>query len=86
MQMPEAMRWPDGSGHFNYMMIFEDGIRLDLTFQPKPYIDDGEPSVTVLDKDDGNGYRPIMPPPNDSVYHIKPPSPLFFYEGKSYWR
>ena len=31
MQMPEAMRRPDGGGHFNYQMIFSDGNRLDLT-------------------------------------------------------
>ena len=78
MQMPEAMRYPDGSGHFNYMMIYPDDNRLDLTFQPKKYIDNGEPSVTLLDKDSGKGFRPALPPPNDAVYHIKPPSPLFY--------
>ena len=30
MQMPEAMRWPDGGGHFNYMMIYPDGNRIEL--------------------------------------------------------
>jgi len=79
MQMPEAMRWPDGGGHFNYMMIYPDGSRLDLTFQPKKYVNDDEPSVALLDKDNGNGYLPDLPPPNDAIYHIKPPSPLFFY-------
>ena len=79
MQMPEAMRWPDGGGHFNYMMIYPDGIRLDLTFQPKIYIDNGEPSVTLLDKDGGNGFRPALPPPDDAVYHLSPPSPLHYY-------
>ena len=79
MQMPEAMRWPDGSGHFNYMMIYPDGNRIDLTFQPKKYIDNGEPSIMLLDKDNGNGFLPPLPPPNDTYYHIKPPSPLFYY-------
>ena len=79
MQMPEAMRLPDGSGHFNYQMIFPDGNRIDLTFQPKKYIDNGEPSVTLLDKDNGNGFLPPLPTPNDTYYHIKPPSPLFYY-------
>ena len=79
MQMPEAMRWPDGGGHFNYQMIFPDGNRIDLTFQPKKYIDNGEPSVVLLDKDNGNGYLPALPPPSDAVYHIKSPSPLFYY-------
>jgi aminoglycoside 6-adenylyltransferase len=60
-------------------MIFTDGNRLDLTFRPKKYVDDGEPSVTLIDKDDGNGFRPKLPPPNDSVYRIKPPSALYYY-------
>ena len=79
MQMPEAMRWPCGDGNFNYMMIYPDGVRLDLSFHRGVYQDDGEPSVTLLDKDDGNGLRPPMPPPNDVLYHIKPPTPLFYY-------
>ena len=79
MQMPETMRWPDGGGHFNYQMIFPDGNRIDLTFQPKNYIDNGEPSVILLDKDNGNGFLPPLPHPSDVVYHIKPPSPLFYY-------
>ena len=79
MQMPEAMRYPDGGGHFNYMMIYPDGVRLDLTFQAKKYVDEGEPSITLLDKDNGNGFRPILPLPNDTVYHIKPPTQLFYY-------
>jgi len=79
MQMPEAMRYPDGDGHFNYMMVYPDGTRLDLSFHPELYIDDGEPSITLLDKDNGNGLRPVLPPPNDAIYHIKPPSPLFYY-------
>ena len=79
MQMPEAMRRPDGGGHFNYQMIFADGNRLDLTFDPKKYVDDGEPSITLLDKDGGNGFRPAMRPPSDAIYHIKPPSELYYY-------
>ena len=79
MQMPETMRYPDGGGHFNYMMIYPDGVRIDLTFVYSVYEDDGEPSLTLLDKDNGNGFRPEMPPPSDKIYHIKPPSPLFYY-------
>ena len=79
MQMPEVMRDPCGDGHFNYMMVYPDGSRLDLSFCPEPYEDDGEPSVTLLDKDNGNGLRPPQPLPNDKIYHIKPPSPLFYY-------
>jgi len=79
MQMPEAMRNPCGDGYFNYMMIYPDGVRLDLNFVFDVYEDDGEPSVTLLDKDNGNSFRPVMPTPSDKIYHIKPPSPLFYY-------
>ena len=79
MQMPEAMRNPCGDGHFNYMMIYSDGVRIDLSFVFEKYIDDGEPSVTLLDKDNGTGFRPVMPPPNDKLWHIKPPDELFYY-------
>jgi len=79
MQMPEAMRYPCGDGNFNYMMIYPNGVRLDLSFHQGVYEDDGEPSVTLLDKDNGNGLRPSMPQPSDAIYHIKPPTELFYY-------
>jgi len=79
MQMPEAMRYPIGDGSFNYMMIFPDGVRIDLTFEFKKYIDDGEPAVILLDKDNGRGFLPPKLVPNDKYWHIKPPSSLFFY-------
>ena len=78
MQMPEAMRYPSGGGHFNYMMIYPDGNRLDLTFQPKKHTDD-EPSIVLLDKDNSTGLIPLLSIPGDEIYHIKPPSPLFYY-------
>ncbi|MCL2821469.1 MAG: aminoglycoside 6-adenylyltransferase [Oscillospiraceae bacterium] len=79
MQMPEAMRNPCGDGNFNYMMIYPDGVRLDLSFHQGVYEDDGEPSVTLLDKDNGNGLRPQIPQPSGAIYHIKPPTELFYY-------
>ena len=79
MQMPEALRYPCGDGNFNYMMIYPDGVRIDLSFVFNKYLDDGEPSVTLLDKDNGNGFRPEMPSPNDKLWHIKPPDELFYY-------
>ncbi len=78
-QMPEAMRYPTGDGSFNYLMLFPDGNRIDLSFQYTSYIDNGEPAVVMLDKDSGKGYLPALPAPNDNNWHIKPPSPLFFY-------
>lgn len=79
MQMPEAMRYPTEDGNFNYMMIYPDGVRIDLSFEFTKYTDDGEPAVVLLDKDNGSGFVPILPPPSDKHWHIKPPSPLFFY-------
>ena len=79
MQMPEAMRNPCGDGYFNYMMIYPDGVRLDLNFVFDRYEDDGEPSVTLLDKDNAKRFRPEMPPPTDIIYHIKQPSQIDYY-------
>lgn len=81
MQMPEAMRWPDGGGHFNYMMVYPDGNRLDLSFEVdiSNYIDDGEPAIVLLDKDNGSGLIPQLPQMSDAIWHIKPPTPHFFY-------
>jgi aminoglycoside 6-adenylyltransferase len=79
MQMPEAMRYPVGDGNFNYMMIYPDGVRIDLSFVFKKYTDDGEPAVVLLDKDNGGGFLPPLPDPGDGYWHIKQPSPLFYY-------
>lgn len=79
MQMPEAMRYPMGDGHFAYMMIYPDGNRIDLSFEFRKYIDNGEPAVVLLDKDNGNGFLPALPAHDDKYWHIKPPSALFFY-------
>lgn len=79
MQMPEAMRYPVGDGNFNYMMIYPDGVRIDLSFVFYKYIDNGEPAVILLDKDNGRGFLPPRVVPNEKYWHIKLPSPLFFY-------
>lgn len=79
MQMPEAMRNPFGDGNFNYMMIYSDGVRIDLSFVFQKYNDEGEPAVILLDKDKGRGLLPPQVVPNHKYWHIKPPSPLFYY-------
>ncbi|MCL2409981.1 MAG: aminoglycoside 6-adenylyltransferase [Oscillospiraceae bacterium] len=76
MQMPEAMRYPEGNGNFNYMMIYPDGNRLDLSFKLPKNVGEDVPSVALLDKD---GLLTDLPAPNDSVWYITPPSPLFYY-------
>ncbi len=79
MQMPETMRYPDGDGCFNYMMIYPDGVRLDLSFEFKPYVDNGEPAITLLDKDNSGGFLPVLRAPDDKHWHIQPPTPLFYF-------
>lgn len=78
LQMPEAMRYPSGKGYFNWMMLFTDGNRLDLTLIPiqKPeLIDNDSLTIVLLDKD---GILPSFPSASDKDYHVKPPSQLFY--------
>lgn len=86
MQMPEIMRFPDGDGHFTHLMIFPDGNRIDLSFEFTKYVDDGEPAIALLDKDDGNGFIPPLPLPTDAHWHIQPPDELYYTSCcNSFW-
>ena len=78
MQMPEAMRGADGGGHFVYLMIFPDGVRIDLSFYFSKYEDTGEPVIVLLDKDNGNGFFPPINI-NEKYWHIKAPTQLDYY-------
>ncbi len=53
VQKPESIQLipPDDDGNYMYLMLFEDGNRIDLQFTSSPYVDDGEPAVLLLDKD-----------------------------------
>ena len=53
MQKPESVELipPDRDGNYVYLMIFPDGNRIDLTISAKPYSDNGEPTILLLDKD-----------------------------------
>lgn len=78
LQMPEAMRYPSGEGHFNWMMLFADGNRLDLTLIPiqkLELIGNDSLSIALLDKD---GILPSFPTACDKDYLIMPPSKLFY--------
>ena len=78
LQMPEVMRYPSGKGHFNWMMLFTDGNRLDLTLIPvqkSELIGRDSLTVSLLDKD---GILPIFPQASDLDYIIKQPSKLFY--------
>jgi aminoglycoside 6-adenylyltransferase len=78
LQMPEAMRYPSGAGHFNWMMLFTDGNRLDLTLIPVQKLEligNDSLSLGLLDKD---GILPPFPHASDKDYLIKTPSELFY--------
>ncbi len=77
-QLPEAMRYPDGDGSFVWLMLFEDGNRIDLSLIPieKPeLIGNDSATVVLLDKDN---ILPDYPPNSDKDYIIKQPDELFY--------
>lgn len=86
LQLPELMTHPllppDGDGHFTYLMLFEDGNRIDLSIVSAPYIDDGEPVAVLLDK---GGFLPIIIP-DYKYWHIKPPVESFYIDAcNEFW-
>ncbi|TAH64431.1 MAG: aminoglycoside 6-adenylyltransferase [Anaerolineaceae bacterium] len=74
MQLPELnthpLLPPANDGNFVYLMIFPDGIRIDLNIEKYPYIDDGEPAIILLDKE---GLLPEIEV-NPSIFLIKEPT------------
>ena len=99
LQMPDD--WHDhpydytGSEPFIYLMQFMDGNRIDLSLNADGYIDDGEPAVALLDKDN---MLPEFGPPTGACYFVKPPDEKEFsdccnefwwlgpYIAKGLWR
>ncbi len=81
MQKPEAMSLfpPELGNWFSYLMLFEDGNRIDLTLVPidelEQYISSDKLLMILLDKDK-RIQEPIIP--TDEDYHVKKPSPEFF--------
>jgi aminoglycoside 6-adenylyltransferase len=79
LQMPETMRWPSNEGTFSYLILLEDGNRIDLTLFPAERLSDNQKSdsesIVLLDKD---GVLPEYPPASDADYRVKPPSVLYF--------
>ena len=101
VQTPEdmAMFPPELGGRFTYLMLFEDGNRMDLMLMPieekdKYCVEDGL-TVILLDKD---GHMPKLSEPTDKDYWVKKPSAEFFadccnefwwlttYVAKGLWR
>ena len=79
LKMPEAMRAPSGRGHFNWMMLFTDGNRLDLTLIPSTkseLIENDSETVVLLDKDE---ILPEFPPASDRDYLVRRPDALFYH-------
>ncbi len=78
MQMPDEMSVGKENSEcvsFSYLMLFEDGNRIDLTLIPvegteSKYKRDSLTRV-LLDKDN---FFPVMPETSDSDYHIKRPT------------
>ena len=80
IQMPESMTLsqlpPIADGHFTYLMIFKDGIRIDLSIVSS-YTPSEEPAVVLLDKD---GFFPPIPAPSDRCWWVKPPTQEHFWD------
>lgn len=81
LQKPEAMQlfppdFPDG--WFSYLMLLDDGVKIDLTLIPVEQADkyyQFEPLVKILlDKD---GTAPALPPASDDCFRTDRPSQAF---------
>lgn len=101
MQTPEdmAMFPPELGGRFTYLMLFEDGNRIDLMLIPIEekdiYCSEDGLTVILLEKD---GNMPKLSEPTDKDYWVKKPSAEFFadccnefwwvstYVAKGLWR
>lgn len=81
MQKPDAMELfpPERGNRFAYLMLFEDGNRIDLTLLPlvelEVYLKEDKMLRVLLDKD---GRVPALPQSSDADYWIKRPNPGMF--------
>ena len=100
LQMPEEMTIGEKDKHcFHYLMLFKDGVRIDLTLLPLSALETGyKPgSLTVLLLDKDNLFEKL-PTPTDADYRIKRPTEQEFrdccnefwwvstYVAKGLWR
>lgn len=80
MQKPELMNIPGlaplRDGHFTYLMLFDEGYRIDLSIYTGFYEDTQEPSLVLLDKDG----RYAKQYGNPDVYTITRPSHELFHD------
>lgn len=80
LQKPEAMTlYPPSEEGFSYLMLFEDGNKIDLTLMPLEkfqYYLDNEPLATVILDKDQILSRPVKADP--SFFHIQKPDAASF--------
>jgi aminoglycoside 6-adenylyltransferase len=88
VQMPEQYKGAFNDGRFIYLMLFDDGNRIDLSLLPidkfdKLYAPDSLDKV-LLDKD---LIIPDLPSPSDSDYNIKHPTKKLYngYCNNFWW-
>lgn len=81
MQQPEAMELfpPDfPAGWFSYLMLFSDGVKIDLTLVPvtdiRNYLSQDPLIQVLLDKD---GICPELSPPSDERFWVQKPGAAF---------
>lgn len=78
----------DFQSSYGYLMLFDDGVRIDLGFKLISAEDfsrtDNEPTVTLLDKDN---IIPSRPAPTDEVYWVKIPDKDIYFAccNEFYW-
>lgn len=89
LQLPEAMSlFPAELGErFSYLILFEDGNKLDLTLIPvqeaAAYAVEDKLIEVLLDKD---GLFPDLAAPSDEDYRVKRPSEAYFHDCRNeFW-
>ena len=76
LQMPETMRYPSQDGNYAFLMLFEDGNRIDLTLMPLRNLDvDRLDKMTNVLLDKENKFSHIEPA-SDHHFHVQPPTEL----------
>ena len=101
LQTPEdeRLRWPGPVRRYTYLMLFEDGNRIDLRLihldERDVYAREDKLTVVLLDKD---GCLPALSAPTDEDYWVKRPTPSEYaaccnefwwvstYVAKGLWR
>lgn len=83
MQTPEDMVLfsPTKNGRYTYLMLFEDGNRIDLTLCPKEQAEtwnEGDCLAEILL--DKHQLLPNLPEATDQEYWVKPPSQAEFFD------